>query len=754
MATRKETLAELSSKIKDGNISDAYRTFEDLPVVDQIAVSIAPGVGDVLAAYEIKEFGSRGAKNVQDKDYLGAAGNYGMSALSGISLIPLLRFVRGARPLAKAASKTTPPPKKAPAKIEAPKEKVALPKIQEFKPLSLNDMKYQGTSEDLSDGLTSKAAKFINLNNKLPNQAPIQTYIAKLKNATTDGELRLLNIIDDLGDIHPKLLSELGVRGSDKITRQRLAQYIKSNQEGALQKRFMRRRDHEAIDRIADQGGEYSNEMQSIYMVRGVDRKSQFDHYRSTPEAKEIYSFDSTADFKFNPGDMPSEIDGVFLRGMTNTGNRNFLNIGRIQSDYAEELGRARKEKALNLQYAIKNNIDLENFYYKFKEDLMSAGNTRTSSGTDTFINQMQDAIRKNPKISDKDLLNILKNDFAGSNLKPLLKIKNIREYKNAYLKVVKDVYESSPKPTPYVDPVQLKALKESLVEYNNVVNKKNKIKLEISSLRAQTKELMKNQTTENLNKVDAINAKTNKLANEFADLIDKTPKESNFDRFTIKPKDIEDVTGKPFTDSLDKSIDEIFYDLERLDGGGIRQKYGPGTPGERALKYFNELANNSSSSFDIGNGVKILKQAVRIDPKIMDGYPADAYAKGTRTEATKLPVRANVLRAVKEGRDGVYMDSGIKRLGDEGGLNSDILVTTYKEAESEIAKILKELDLPSDEYLRKVDGALNERRSNSIKSGTYLKIDDKLREAVEKLGINAFKDGGEVSIDKMLSKL
>ena len=501
MATRKETLAELSSKIKDGNISDAYRTFEDLPVVDQIAVSIAPGVGDVLAAYEIKEFGSRGAKNVQDKDYLGAAGNYGMSALSGISLIPLLRFVRGARPLAKAASKTTPPPKKAPAKIEAPKEKVALPKIQEFKPLSLNDMKYQGTSEDLSDGLTSKAAKFINLNNKLPNQAPIQTYIAKLKNATTDGELRLLNIIDDLGDIHPKLLSELGVRSSDKITRQRLAQYIKSNQEGALQKRFMRRRDHEAIDRIADQGGEYSNEMQSIYMVRGVDRKSQFDHYRSTPEAKEIYSFDSTADFKFNPGDMPSEIDGVFLRGMTNTGNRNFLNIGRIQSDYAEELGRARKEKALNLQYAIKNNIDLENFYYKFKEDLMSAGDTRSSHNVANFVGNIQSAIKQNPKISDKALLDDLKGKFSGSTLTTLLKIKNVREYKNAYLKVVKDVYESSPKPTPYVDPVQLKALKESLVEYNNVVNKKNKIKLEISSLRAQTKELMKNQTTENLNK-------------------------------------------------------------------------------------------------------------------------------------------------------------------------------------------------------------------------------------------------------------
>ena len=57
MAARKEILSDLSSKIADGNIRDAYRTFEDLPVVDQIAVSISPGVGDALAAYEVGEFG-------------------------------------------------------------------------------------------------------------------------------------------------------------------------------------------------------------------------------------------------------------------------------------------------------------------------------------------------------------------------------------------------------------------------------------------------------------------------------------------------------------------------------------------------------------------------------------------------------------------------------------------------------------------------------------------------------------------------
>jgi hypothetical protein len=48
MAARKEILADLSTKIAEGKMREAYRTFEELPVVDQIAVSISPGVGESL----------------------------------------------------------------------------------------------------------------------------------------------------------------------------------------------------------------------------------------------------------------------------------------------------------------------------------------------------------------------------------------------------------------------------------------------------------------------------------------------------------------------------------------------------------------------------------------------------------------------------------------------------------------------------------------------------------------------------------
>ena len=108
-------------------------------------------------------------------------------------------------------------------------------KVEEFKPLSLNEMTFKGTITGPSvgkyQGLTSKAAKFINTNKKLPNQTSMVTYINALKKGgISNGELRLLNLTDEFGDVHPKLLDEIQSSNPlDKITRQRLARYIKEN---------------------------------------------------------------------------------------------------------------------------------------------------------------------------------------------------------------------------------------------------------------------------------------------------------------------------------------------------------------------------------------------------------------------------------------------------------------------------------------------------------------------------------------------
>jgi hypothetical protein len=244
VATRAEVLEKLKTAASEGNIREAYREFEELPIVDQLAISVSPGVGDALAVYEVGEFAQRGSESLEEDEFLGALGNYGLSALAAASLIPIFRFFRGARAVKAAPTEEIKLlPDLEPTKVveEATKD-VPVPKVEEFKPLPLDEQMYPGTMFDnkieypadfpqpnfATKGLTSKAAKFVNTSKKLPNQGKAQAFINAIKKSgVPEGELRLLNLIDETGEIHPKLMSELEIRNPQgKITRQRLANYI------------------------------------------------------------------------------------------------------------------------------------------------------------------------------------------------------------------------------------------------------------------------------------------------------------------------------------------------------------------------------------------------------------------------------------------------------------------------------------------------------------------------------------------------
>ena len=71
MATRAEVLEKLKTAASEGNIREAYREFEELPIVDQLAISISPGVGDALAVYEVGEFAQRGSESLEEDSFLG-----------------------------------------------------------------------------------------------------------------------------------------------------------------------------------------------------------------------------------------------------------------------------------------------------------------------------------------------------------------------------------------------------------------------------------------------------------------------------------------------------------------------------------------------------------------------------------------------------------------------------------------------------------------------------------------------------------
>ena len=110
IAPTEAIIAEIQGLMKQGNYQEAYRKYEELPILDQMAVAVSPVGGDLLAAYEVPEFSSRGMKNIQEGDYLGAAGNYTLAGLAGLSLIPGLGVVgdiakSGAKGLGKRAAK-------------------------------------------------------------------------------------------------------------------------------------------------------------------------------------------------------------------------------------------------------------------------------------------------------------------------------------------------------------------------------------------------------------------------------------------------------------------------------------------------------------------------------------------------------------------------------------------------------------------------------------------------------------------------
>ena len=61
---------------------------------------------------------------------------------------------------------------------------------------------------------------------------------------------------------------------------------------------------------------------------------------------------------------------------------------------------------------------------------------------------------------------------------------------------------------------------------------------------------------------------------------------------------------------------------------------------------------------------------------------------------------------------------------------------------------MLKELGVPEEGVVKTIADTGTEF------DGTYLKFTDELKKAIEEQGINAFKDGGPVDIDKMLAEL
>ena len=317
MANRAELTADIQDLIGKGNVRDAYRKFEELPIVDQIAISVTPGIGDALTAYEVGEFGTRASEKVQEGDLLGGLGYGALTALGIASFVPILRFIR-------ARKAVQPLAKNEPKLIEATEEAIPA-KFPDFIKKDLDDLAYPNTSN-----LISPTRKFITdqAGDKLPERATAEKYVALLKKVgkgskVTEGELRALRITDEFGRLHPQLKKQFGDR---EISLEVFDQYVKKNQKGLFNfknvkksDRYMPELTEEAADRL-NRRGDFSFETQKVYQVRNLEnlRKkggSATNHY---PNYDNALVFDGV-------------IDLLGTAGKTRV-------VARVQSEYSKML--------------------------------------------------------------------------------------------------------------------------------------------------------------------------------------------------------------------------------------------------------------------------------------------------------------------------------------------------------------------------------------------------------------------------------
>ena len=301
MANRAELTADIQDLIGKGNVRDAYRKFEELPIVDQIAISVTPGIGDALTAYEVGEFSTRASEKVQEGDLLGGLGYGALTALGIASFVPILRFIR-------ARKAVQPLAKNEPKLLEAPKEAIPA-KFADFIKKDLDDLAYPNTSN-----LISPTRKFITdqAGDKLPERATAGKYVALLKKVgkgskVTEGELRALRITDEFGRLHPQLKKQFGDR---EISLEVFDQYVKKNQKGLFNfknvkksDRYMPELTEEAADKL-NRRGNYSFETQKVYQVRNLEnlRKkggSATNHY---PNYDNALVFDGVIDLSRTTG--------------------------------------------------------------------------------------------------------------------------------------------------------------------------------------------------------------------------------------------------------------------------------------------------------------------------------------------------------------------------------------------------------------------------------------------------------------------
>ena len=100
----RQGMEQITSLVGAGEMDEAYKLFEQLPIENQMMMAVAPGIGQAISAYEAQHFAPEALKSMQEGRYLSASGSgliAGLGALdvglsaTGLGAIPA-RAIKGA----------------------------------------------------------------------------------------------------------------------------------------------------------------------------------------------------------------------------------------------------------------------------------------------------------------------------------------------------------------------------------------------------------------------------------------------------------------------------------------------------------------------------------------------------------------------------------------------------------------------------------------------------------------------------------
>jgi hypothetical protein len=763
--SRADISAEIADLVGKGKVRDAYSKFEELPLIDQVGISISPGVGDALAAYETYEFSSRAKEKFKESDILGGVSYGALTGLTAASLIPLFRLFRGVRPATKAVTKeTVKAPVAQPEDLPKP-SKIETPKLDKDRPLT--ELAYPNTGnftigEPIDDvtGLISTTRKELYTGN-YGNEMKMKSLLNKLKNKVPNSELRALDVLNPDGTLHKDFIRRFGsienkinIKGLDNYLEEKQLDYFKFE-----------------IDPNKRVGGNTLNDygignvQEASYRVKGLDAKKEMGNAHFNQYYDDVLVFDGSTD-----------IDFVTLENnMRRALRANLYNMRKLY-DYIN-----------NTPTQL---IDLKKYQGYALEKVSRKVNNYSPADIDKEIVKHFDAVvpGKPFKIPDRKADGGFRIVFKNPS-----EIFDFKEAHHDYVRTIKEILPNLDSKnflkmmkadTSTIDD-GIKEIKESLVAPGRSV----------SELTIKANDPNQNFIIKNLNRIQSDYAegiakvrslkgnayKDPKVANNLKDIFNEFNKEAS--KFNKKPASI-----FSYDDPIDKLINEPDFVIKTRDklrpylDANYKIIYGipnaakiKGTLTDFIKESYQDYADDFYRGKVTGSFLKYIKQSselaknkhlqvgddVFVKPLSSFEFPPglfdlDDFAVKGRPVVTKIVTRARVNDAVRRNYGGIYIDGPQKVVEREaGGRNANFIVQAqYVEAANELKKIVREMGGNPNDVKFIYDAPDPNGRLPQTISGAHYVFTDQFIDAVKKKGINAFKDGGLVSIDKMIASL